>query len=129
MSSRQDAYVFQTGHICLLDGTHKSYSKDQKCESHFWPKVMTKNGVYHFYPSAKSRRELKIKTSGVIFQGASAYYVQKSIAPPKQAVCIITFLSYHENFPQRNFRWKIDKRPVLREIWIFKHHRQIRLEK
>ena len=48
---------------------------------------MTKIGVYHFYPSAKIRREQKIKTSGVIFRGASAYYVQKAIAPEKQAVC------------------------------------------
>ena len=48
---------------------------------------MTKNGLYHFYPSAKSRRELKIKTSGVISRGASAYCVQNTIAPPKQAVC------------------------------------------
>ena len=39
------------------------------------------------YPSAKSRRELKIKTLGVTFRGASAYYVQKPIAPQKQAVC------------------------------------------
>ena len=52
---------------------------------------MTKNGVYHFYPSAKSRRELKIKTSGVIFQGASAYYVQKSVFPLKQADWVYRF--------------------------------------
>ena len=30
---------------------------------------------------------MKIKTLGVTFRGASAYYVQKSIAPQKQAVC------------------------------------------
>ena len=48
---------------------------------------MTKNNLYHFYPSAKSRRELKIKTSGVISRGASADYGQNIIAPPKQAVC------------------------------------------
>ena len=62
-----------------------SSSQDTSCESQYWPKVMTRNGVYHFYPSAKSRRELKTKTSGVIFRGASACYVQKAIAP--QAVC------------------------------------------
>ena len=72
--------------MCLPARTHVSYSKDKKCESHLWPKVMTQNSVYHFYPSAKSRRELKIRTSGVVFQGTSAYYVPKSIAPPKQAV-------------------------------------------
>ena len=70
----------------LLAMTHVSSSQDKNCESHFWPKAMTKNGLYHFYPSAKSRRELKIKTSGVISRGASAYYVQNT-APPKQAVC------------------------------------------
>ena len=46
-----------------------------------------KNWNYLFYPSAKSRRELKIKTLGVTFRGASAYYVQKSIATQKKAVC------------------------------------------
>ena len=60
--------------------------QDKNCESHFWPNVMTRNGVYHLYPSAKSRRELKMKTLGVIFRGASAYYVQKSIAPQKQCL-------------------------------------------
>ena len=48
---------------------------------------MTKNGSYHFYASAKSRRELKIKTSGVILRGASAYYIHKVIARQKLAVC------------------------------------------
>ena len=47
-------------------------------------KVMTKNGMYHFYPSAKSRIELIIKTSGVICRDASAYHVQKAIASPKR---------------------------------------------
>ena len=36
---------------------------------------MTKNGVYHFYPSAKSRRELKIKTSGLILQVRRIYLI------------------------------------------------------
>ena len=40
--------------------------------------------MYHFYPSAKSRIELIIKTSGVICRGASAHHVQKTIAPPKR---------------------------------------------
>ena len=75
-----------------------SSSKDKKCESHFWPKVVTKNGVYHFYPSAKSRRELKIKTLGVIFRGASAYHLQNTRAPPKQAVCQISDERFCRNF-------------------------------
>ena len=33
-----------------------------------------------------------MKTSGVIFQGASVYYIQKSIAPPKQAVCHVLII-------------------------------------
>ena len=40
--------------------------------------------MYHFYPSAKSRIELIIKTSGVICRGASAHHVQKAIAPLKR---------------------------------------------
>ena len=63
-----------------------SSSQDKNCESHFWPKVVTKNGLHHFYPSAKSRRGLKIKTPGVIFRRASAYHAQ-TIAPAKQAFC------------------------------------------
>ena len=50
----------------------------------FGPKKLFKNGMYHFYPSAKSRIELIIKTSGVICRGASAHHVQKTIAPPKR---------------------------------------------
>ena len=66
--------------MCLL-------AKKRKGLKSVWPKVGGKNWNYLFYPSAKSRRELKIKTLGVTFRGASAYYVQKSIAPQKQAVC------------------------------------------
>ena len=62
-------------------------AKKRKGLKSFLPKVGGKNRNYLFYPSAKSRRELKIKTLGVTFRGASAYYVQKSIAPQKQAVC------------------------------------------
>ena len=39
------------------------------CESHFWPKSQAKNTNRFFYPSAKGRRELTIKASGVIFYG------------------------------------------------------------
>ena len=44
-----------------------------------------------------------IKTLGVTFRGASAYYVQKSIAPQKQAVCRFS----DENFFDENFHQKI----------------------
>ena len=45
------------------------------------------NGVYHFDPSDKSRRELKIKSSGVIFEAhlPITVYIKKVIAPQKQA--------------------------------------------
>ena len=66
--------------MCLL-------AKKRKGLKSFLAESREKNRNYLFYPSAKSRRELKIKTLGVTFRGASAYYVQKSIAPQKQAVC------------------------------------------
>ena len=66
--------------MCLL-------AKKRKGVKSFLAESREKNRNYLFYPSAKSRRELKIKTLGVTFRGASAYYVQKSIAPQKQAVC------------------------------------------
>ena len=68
------------GYMCLL-------AKKRKGLKSFLAESREKNRNYLFYPSAKSRRELKIKTLGVTFRGASAYYVQKSIAPQKQAVC------------------------------------------
>merc|ERR1712167_353728 len=105
VSSSQDTCVFQPGHMCLLAKTHVSSSQDTcvfqpgpNCASFFLPKIMTKIGLYHFYSSAKSRRELKIKTSGVIFQGASAYYVQNYIAPPKQAGCRFSNENLHRKF-------------------------------
>ena len=66
--------------MCLL-------AKKRKGLKSFLAESRGKNWNYLFYPSAKSRRELKIKTLGVTFRGASAYYVRKSIAPQKQAVC------------------------------------------
>ena len=65
---------------------------------------MTKIGVYQFYPSAKSRREPKVKTLAVIFRGASAYYVQKAIAPQKQAVCRFSDETFYRNFLPPFFR-------------------------
>ena len=66
--------------MCLL-------AKKRKGLKSFLAESRGKNWNYLFYPSAKSRRELKIKTLGVTFRGASAYYVQKSTAPQKQRVC------------------------------------------
>ena len=90
--------------MCLL-------AKNEKAWSHFWPKVGGKNRNYLFYPSAKSRRELKIKTLGVTFRGASAYYIQKSIAPQKQAVCRFSDdFFFWRNFSSKNFAQKIFRR-------------------
>ena len=73
---------------------------------------MTKIAMYHFYPSAKSHRELKVKTLGVIFRGASAYYVQKAIVPQKQAVCqTVDEKKLTKNFiePFRLILWGVEK--------------------
>ena len=78
--------------MCLL-------AKKRKGLKSFLAERREKNWNYLFYPSAKSRRELKIKTLGVTFRGASAYYVQKSIAPQKKAVCQFS----DENFFDGNF--------------------------
>ena len=88
--------------MCLL-------AKKRKGLKSFLAESREKNWNYLFYPSAKSRRELKIKTLGVTFRGASAYYVQKSIAPQKKAVCqfsdeIFFDESFIENFRQFFFR-------------------------
>ena len=88
--------------MCLL-------AKKRKGLKSFLPKVGGKNRNCLFYRSAKSRRELKIKTLGVTFRGASAYYVQKSIAPQKQAVCrfsddfFFLTINFIKNFCQKNF--------------------------
>ena len=88
--------------MCLL-------AKKRKGLKSFLAESRGKNWNYLFYPSAKSRRELKIKTLGVTFRGASAYYVQKSIAPQKQAVCRFSLEKnfdehFIENFRQFSFR-------------------------
>ena len=83
------------GYMCLL-------AKKRKGLKSFLPESWGKNRNYLFYPSAKSRRELKTKTLGVTFRGASAYYVQKSIAPQKQAVCRFSDeFFFDENFHQK----------------------------
>ena len=95
--------------MCLLARTHVSSSHDKNCESRFWSSGGNEN--YLFYCSAKSRRELKIKTLGVIFRGASAYYmyVQTSIACPKWAVCRI--------FGRISFRRKFLSKILAKKIW------------
>ena len=99
--------------MCLL-------AKKRKGLKSFLAESREKNWNYLFYPSAKSRRELKIKTLGVTFRGASAYYVQKSIAPQKQAVCRFSdeffFLTkiFIKTFRQKNFfgveKWNVGNR-------------------
>ena len=98
--------------MCLL-------AKKRKGLKSFLAESREKNWNYLFYPSAKSRRELKIKTLGVTFRGASAYYVQKSIAPQKQAVCRCSdnfFFdeNFHQKFlPKKNFgveKWNVGNR-------------------
>ncbi len=54
--------------------------------SHFVAKSRDKNRNSTFYPSAKGRRELKIKTNGVVFRGESASDVQKFVAPQKLTI-------------------------------------------
>ena len=56
----------------------------------FWPKSQRKNGNRAFYPSAKSRTELKLSSSGVVFRGRRASGAQKFIAPPKRLVLDLT---------------------------------------
>ena len=92
------------GYMCLL-------AKKRKGLKSFLAESREKNRNYLFYPSAKSRRELKIKTLGVTFRGASAYSVQKSIARQKQAVCRFpTNLFFDENFHQKFLPKKIFRR-------------------
>ena len=86
--------------MCLL-------AKKQKGLKSFLAESREKNRNYLFYPSAKSRRELKVKTLGAIFRGASAYDVQKTIAPPKQAVHIFTLFSYHGVFADEQICRKV----------------------
>ena len=91
--------------MCLL-------AKKRKGLKSFLAESREKKWNYLFYPSAKSRRELKIKTLGVTFRGASAYYVQKSIAPQKKAVCQFSdefclMKIFIENF--RQFFFDIEK--------------------
>ena len=83
--------------MCLL-------AKKRKGLKSFLAESREKNWNYLFYPSAKSRRELKIKTLGVTFRGASAYYVQKSIAPQKQAVCRFSDENFYRKFLPFFFR-------------------------
>ena len=74
--------------------------------SRFWPKSQEKNENRPFYPSAKSCRELKLSSSGVIFQDGAANNAQKFIAPPKQLVLDLT-LHLHGDFLLRKFHQNI----------------------
>ena len=91
-------------YMCLL-------AKKRNGLKSFLAESRGKNWNYLFYPSAKSRRELKIKTLGVTFRGASAYYVQKSKAPQKQAVCRFSDeKNLGENFHQKFLPKKKNRR-------------------
>ena len=104
---------YHPGHMCLL-------AKKRKGLKSFLAESREKNWNYLLYPSAKSHRELKIKTLGLTFRGASAYYVQKSIAPQKQAVCRFSdeffFLAkiFIKKFCQKNVfgveKWNVGNR-------------------
>ena len=100
--------------MCLL-------AKKRKGLKSFLAESREKNWNYLFYPSAKSRRELKTKTLGVTFRGASAYYVQKSIAPQKQAVCRFSDeFFFWRKFSSKNFAKKIfsaSKNEMLGIVW------------
>ena len=69
--------------------------------SRFWPKSQEKNENRIFYPSAQSRRELELSSSGVIFRDGAASNAQKFIAPPKRAIFDLT-LHLHADFLLRN---------------------------
>ena len=73
--------------------------------SRFWPKSQEKNENRPFYPYAKSCRELKLSSSGVIFRDGAANNAQKFIAPPKQLVLDLT-LDLHGDFLLRKFHPK-----------------------
>ena len=100
--------------MCLL-------AKKRKGLKSFLAESREKNWNYLFYPSAKSRRELKTKTLGVTFRGASAYYVQKSIAPQKQAVCRFSDeIFFWRKFSSKNFAKKnfsASKNEMLGIVW------------
>ena len=50
----------------------------------FGAKSAAKNGLYHFYPSAKDRREKINGLQAIIFDKESANDAQKFLAPPKR---------------------------------------------
>ena len=55
-------------------------------EGHFWPKIIEKNLYRLLTPSSKSRTELNLSSSGVIFRARRADNAQNFIAPPKRLV-------------------------------------------
>ena len=82
-----DATIHRATEI-LSSGTHVSSSQDTRV---VWQGLNVKVifGQKSRPKFAICRKELKIKTSGVIFRGAYAYCVQKAIAPQEQAFCQI----------------------------------------
>ena len=63
-----------------------SQQNNKKSESQFWPKIIEKNLYRLLTPSSKSRTELNLSSSGVIFRARRADDAQRRVAPPKRLV-------------------------------------------
>ena len=90
-------------------------------------KSREKNRNVNFYPVARSRRDLKIFSSGVIFHGRHACGVQTFPAPQDWfffffRMCFSDLFSVSKQ-PEH---WKL---PVWGELGIFGHHRHVGHEK
>ena len=70
----------------------------------FLVKVQGKIRNRPFYPSPKSRIELKLGSSGVIFRDGSASDAQKFIAPPKQTFCFLARLFSSDKYSSSSSR-------------------------
>ena len=87
--------------------SHRS-SHSKNCKSALAEKSI-KNGNQLFYPSAKSRTELKLGLSGVVFRGRRASGAQKFIVPPKRRVLDSTsdfFANFFRHFFFRRRKMK-----------------------
>ena len=71
--------------------------------SRFWPNSQEKNENRIFDPSAKSCRELELRSSGVIYRDGAASNTQKNVAPPKRAIFDLMLHLWSENFIKKNF--------------------------
>ena len=93
-------FVALQNHLVFNLSYFRNYTHHFFAKVAFWPKVNQKTKNVIFYPSARSRRDLKIISSGVIFRDASASDVQKFVAPQKQAVVfLLCSLNYNLVYP------------------------------